>query len=123
MINTFLPFVGTAFLAAAAWTVFTLRTARPQRRFMGPVGAWIGTAVLAALWQAEAIPWLWIFLKVVLLAWMAAIVLLITDIVVTSIRKDPSRGLRLLCAGVSLVANIGAGLVFLWIATVSAGGV
>lgn len=94
-----------------------------KRRFVGLIGAWAATVVLAALWQAQAVPWLWVFLQGVLLIWLGAIALLITGVVLIWRVKEPGRRPLLCCAVLSIVVNVAAGLQFLWLATVSPGGV
>ena len=121
--NTFLPFFIASFVAACAWTILVLAIDRRKRRFVGLIGAWSATVVLAALWQANAVPWLWVFLQGVLLVWLSAIALLITAVVSIWRVKEPGRLPLLCCAVLSLVLNVAAGLQFLWIATVSPGGV
>ena len=121
--NPFLPFVIAAGLAALAWTIVLFRIDPAHRRFIGLVGAWIATMVLAALWQADAVPWLWVFLKGVLLVWLGAIACLIIAAVSIWRLKEPHRQALLFCAGLSIVVNIAAGLQFLWLASVSPGGV
>jgi hypothetical protein len=96
---------------------------RGKRRFLGWIGAWAATVVLAALWQAEAVPWLWVFIQGVLLVWLGAIVLLIIAVVSIWPVKEPGRRPLLCCAVLSMVINVAAGLQFLWLATVSPGGV
>jgi len=121
--NPFLPFFIASFVAACAWTILVLAIDRRKRRFVGLIGAWSATVVLAALWQANAVPWLWVFLQGVLLVWLSAIALLITAVVSIWRVKEPGRLPLLCCAVLSLVLNVAAGLQFLWIATVSPGGV
>jgi hypothetical protein len=94
-----------------------------KRRFVGLIGAWAATVVLAALWQAEAVPWLWVFLQAVLLVWLGAIALIITAVVSIWRIKEPGRRSLLCCAVLSMLVNVAAGLLFLWLATVSPGGV
>ena len=121
--NPFLPFLIASFVAACAWTILVLAVGRRNRRFVGLIGAWAATVVLAALWQAEAVPWLWVFLQGVLLVWLVAIALLITAVVSIWRVKEPGRSPLLFCAVLSIGANVAAGLQFLWLATVSPGGV
>ena len=121
--NTFLPFFIASFVAACAWTILVLAIDRRKRRFVGLIGAWSATVVLAALWQANAVPWLWVFLQGVLLVWLGAIALLITAVVSIWRVKEPGRRPLLCCAVLSIVVNVAAGLQFLWLATVSPSGV
>jgi hypothetical protein len=121
--NAFLPFLIASFAAACVWTILVLAIPQPKRRFVGLIGAWAATLVLAAIWQAEAVPWLWAFLQGVLLVWFGAVALLITAVVSIWRVKGPCRRPLLCCAVVSIVVNVAAGLQFLWLATVSPGGV
>jgi len=121
--NPYLPFMVGALVTACAWTFLVLALDPRRRGIMGLMGAWAATGVLAALWQAEAVPWLWAFLPGVLLVWLGAVVLLIAGAVSSWRSKEPSRLPLLGCAVLSLVVNIAAGCQFLWQATVSPGGV
>jgi hypothetical protein len=78
---------------------------------------------LAAFWQAEAIPWLWHFLQGVLLVWLSALIVLVMAAATMWSEKQPLRLLLVSCAVISILVNVAAGLHFLWIATVSPGGV
>jgi phosphatidylserine synthase len=121
--NPFLPFVLASFGAACTWTILVMRSDPRHRRFPGLIGAWAGTVVLAALWQAEAVPWLWVFLQGVLLLWLCAIALLIAGLVSIWRVKEPGRRALAGCAMLCIVVNVAAGLNFLWLATTSPGGV
>lgn len=121
--NPFLPFLIASLIAACAWTILVLAIDQRKRRFVGLIGAWAATLVLAALWQAEAVPWLWVFLQGVLLVWLGAIVLQIAAVVPVGRVKEPGHRALLYCAVLSIVVNVAAGLHFLWLATVSPGGV
>jgi len=121
--NAFFPFFIASFIASCAWTILLIRINRRNRRLTELVGAWSATAILAAFWQAEALPWLWGYLKAVLLVWLCAMVLLVTAVYATWRVKEPGRRLLLCCAVTSLVVNVAAGVYFLWLATVSPGGV
>jgi cytochrome bd-type quinol oxidase subunit 1 len=121
--NSFLPFLIASLITAGVWTILAIRFDRHNLRFMGLIGAWVATVILAALWQVEAVPWVANFITMVLLAWLGAIALLFIAIVLTWVAKEPGRGPLLCCAGLSFVVNLAAGLVFLWLATVSPGGV
>lgn len=119
----FFPFLIAAFVAACAWTILELTIAQRKRRFLGVMGAWGATVVLAALWQAEAVLWLWAFLQGVLVVWYGSIALLIIAFVSTWRVKEPGRLLFLSCAAISLAANVAAVIQFLWLAMVRPGGV
>ena len=120
--NSFLPFVIASLIPACAWTILAMRI-DPRRQSMGLIGAWISTAVVGALWQAEAVPWLWVALKAVLLVWMCAMAFLIAAVVSMWGSREPGGRAFLFCAVASAVVSVAAGLWFLWVATVSAGGV
>ena len=121
--DSFLPYFIASFVATCAWTILVLAMGKRKRRFLGLMGAWAATLVLAALWQAEAVPWLWGFIQGVVLLWLGAIVLLIVAVVLMISDKEPGRRALLCCALFCIIVNFAAGLLFLWIATVSPGGV
>jgi len=121
--NPFLAYFIVSFMAAVVWTILLLRANRLDQRSVGLAGAWAATLVLASFWQAAAVPWLWNFLQPVLLVWLIAIILLAIAAATTWSAKQPLRFLIFSCALISFVVNVAAGLHFLWIATVSPGGV
>jgi len=123
VVNLLLPCLIASLAAACAWTILVLATERRQRRFAGVAGGWAAAVVLAALWQAEAVPWLWVFVQGVLLVWLGAVALMIAGAVSIWRVKEPGRVPLLACGVLSIVANMAAGWQFLWQATVSAGGV
>lgn len=112
-----------SFLSVSTWTTVVLALGRHERGFLGLIGGWVATAVLAALWQADAIPWLREFILPVIIVWLGAIALLIhaTGLIWTG--NEPGRRPLLCCAVASLVINVAAVLLFLWAATVGPGGV
>lgn len=121
--NEFLPYFIASSMAACASTIFALTIYPRHRRFLGLVGTWAATIVLAALWQPGAVPWLVDFLKGVVFVWLGAIALLIIAVVLILSANEPGRGPLLCCAALSILINVAAGLHFLWLATVSPGGV
>lgn len=121
--NPFLIYFMVSTVASVVWTFFVLRTNQRKRLSPGLAGAWAATLVLAALWQAEAIPWLWHFLQVVLLVWLSALIVLVVAAATMWSEKQPLRLLVVSCAVISIVVNVAAGFHFLWIATVSPAGV
>jgi hypothetical protein len=78
---------------------------------------------LISLWQAEAIPWLWTLVQGVLLIWLSAFIVLVIAAAAMWREQQPLRLLLVSCAVTSIVVNVVAGLHFLWIATVSSGGI
>lgn len=121
--NPFLLYFMVSIVASVMWTFFVQKTNRQSRLSLGLAGAWAATLVLAALWQADAIPWLWSFLQGVLLVWLSAIFLLVMAAATMWSGKQPLRLPLVSCAVISIVVNVAAGLHFLWIATVSPAGV
>ena len=121
--NPFFPLWIASFVVASAWTMLAMTNSHRDRRVMGVVGAWAATAVLTALWQAEAVPWLWVFLQGVLLVWLGAMALLITGVVSIWRVNEQGRRSLLCCAILSITVHIAAGFLFLWLAIVSPGGV
>jgi len=121
--NPFLIYFIVSIVASVVWTFFVLRANQQNRLSLGLAGAWAATLVLAALWQAEAIPWLWNFLQGVLLVWLSALILLVMAAATMWSEKQPLRLPLVSCAVISIVVNVAACLHFLWIATVSPAGV
>jgi predicted neutral ceramidase superfamily lipid hydrolase len=105
------------------WTFFVLRHNQQNRLSLGLAGAWVATLVLAAFWQAEAIPWFWSFLQGILLVWLSAIILQVMA-AATIWSETPLLYLPpFFCAVIGVIVNLTAFLHFLWIATVSPAGV
>jgi hypothetical protein len=121
--NPFLIYFIVSFVASGVWTFVALRAGESNRLSLGLAGAWATTLVLAALWQAEAIPWLWHFVQGVMLVWLSALIFLVMAAAAMWSEKRQLRLPLVFCAVISIVVNVAAGLHFLWIATVSPGGV
>jgi hypothetical protein len=121
--NLFLACLTGSFVAACAWTFFLLPSGRPECGWRGMIGAWVATLVLAALGQAEAMPWISVFLKGVLLVWLGAFALVISAAVSVLRVNQAGRLPHLCCAVTSIVVNMIAGLRFVWLAVVDPGGV
>jgi phosphatidylserine synthase len=121
--NAFSLYALAACIVALVWTLALLGVEREQRRFLGVGGAWLAALVLAALWQAEAVPELWQAIQLVLLAWLVAAGLVLVD-AVRLLGKRPARWRVLTTLALATLAvHVVAGLHFLWLATVSPGGV
>lgn len=121
--NELLPYFIASTLAASAWTIVALTVYPRHRRSWGLVGAWAATMALAALWQPGVVPWLADFWMGVVFVWLGATALLIIAAALILSTKEPGRGPLLCCAALSVLVNVAAGLHFLWLATVSPGGV
>jgi phosphatidylserine synthase len=119
----FLPYLIASFIAAGTWTMVAIKFGQQRRQFMGLGGAWAATVVLAALLQAEAIPWLGEIAMIVVLVWLGSVGLLAAAAVLTWSARERGRGCFIGCAVVGIIANVVAGSHFLWLATVSSGGV
>lgn len=124
--NALFPYFIASSIAACAWTVFAImiypRYPRPGP-FLGLVGAWAGSLFMASLWRSDAVPWLAGFAQGIVLLWLGAIGLVILAAILTLISKGPGRGLLASCAIINFLINCAAGVHFLWLATVSPGGV
>ena len=105
------------------WVFLLIKQQQEHRRFLGFGGACIAMLVLTAFWQAEAVPWLWRFLKAVLLLWQTALVMMIFGAFVTWRANLSQRVPLTICSLLSIAVNLSAGLHFLWLATVMPGGV
>jgi hypothetical protein len=121
--NLWLLLLVAAFVTACLWTILALSVDRRGGRFVGLIGAWTATLILAAFWQEDALPGLWDFLQGVVMVWLLAFALLIAAVVLNMGVQEPSRRPLLWCAVLSLLINVAAGFWFLWEATVSPGGV
>lgn len=121
--NPFMPYWIASIILAVVWSLFVIKLEKQRRRFLGLSGAWIAALVLTALWQAEAVPRLWIFLQGVLLVWQVALVLIVIGTITTWRAKQPLRWHLTVFALLSIAVNVAAGVHFLWLATVSPGGV
>lgn len=121
--NSFLPFLIALFVAACVWTILEFTLGQGKRHWMGLLGAWSATVILAALWQSEALPWVVHLIQGVLLLWLGSILSLIVEVVLTWATKEPGWRRTLCCALLCLFIDIAALLNFFWIATVSPGGV
>ena len=121
--NSFFPFLIALFVAACAWTILELSLGQRKRRWMGLLGAWTATLILAGLWQSEALPWIVHLIQGVLLLWLGSIMALMVAVVMAWVTKEPGRRWILCCAFFCLFIDIAALLNFFWIATVSPSGV
>lgn len=121
--NLILPsFIGSA-ISASAWTILVLVVDRRKRRLVELVGPWTTSLVLAAYWQADAIPWFWGFTQGVLTIWLGALILLGMAAISFWQGKQPGYQALLCCAALGIIANLSAGMQILWSATVSPGGI
>jgi hypothetical protein len=121
--NSFFPFLIVLFVASCAWTILELSLGQRKRRWMGLLGAWTATLILAGLWQSEALPWIVHLIQGVLLLWLGSIIALMVAVVLIWLTKEPGRRRILCCALVCLFVDIATLLNFFWIATVSPSGV
>lgn len=121
--NEFTPYWLASIVVAVVWSLTLFRVEREHRRLLGVGGAWLAALVLTAFAQAEAVPWLWSFLVGVLAIWQAAMVLLIVGAVGAWRGRSPRWRSLTSLAVLGLAIQVGAGLQFLWLATVSPGGV
>jgi len=121
--NPFMPYWIVAIILVVMWSMVLVKMPQEHRRFLGLSGAWISALVLTALWQAEAVLQLWDFLNAVLLVWQVALGLMIGGAITSWRIKSPRWRTLTSLALLSIAVNVAAGLHFLWLATVSPGGV
>ena len=89
----------------------------------GSVGALLSGVVIAAVWRAADVPWVWTVPKAPLVAWLGAITLVEFGLVQALRTRAPGWKVTAGYGIGALVLNAGAFLALLWIATVSPGGV
>jgi hypothetical protein len=111
--NAFLIYFSVSFAASVVWTSFVPRAKQGNRLYLGLAGTWAATLVLAALWQPDAVPWLWNFLQGVLLVWLSALTVMVIAAASMWGEKQPLRMLLVSCAVISIAVNVAAGLHFL----------
>lgn len=121
--NEFTPYWLASLLVAVVWSLTLIKVEREHRRLLGVGGAWLAALVLTAIAQADAVPGLWPFLKGVLLIWQVALVLLIVGAVRSWRARSPRWRSLTSLAVLGIAIQVAAGLQFLWLATVSPGGV
>jgi hypothetical protein len=121
--NPFLIYFLVSLVASLLWTLVAYRGHQLRQRPLGLLGAWAATLVLAAFWQADAVPWLWQLLTGVLLVWGGALFLVASSAASKWQQRQPQRLPLVSCAVISMGANVTACLHCLWLATVSPGGV
>ncbi len=119
----FLYYSIASLVTAFVWTLLTLSADQRNRRWLGLAGAWAAALVSLALWQVDNIAWLLDFIQPLFWIWLGAIVLLVMAAITTWNERQPRPWAVVSCVIVCTVVNATAILHFLWIATVSAGGV
>lgn len=108
----------------AVWCVFALLARKSSNQFYGVLGGLLAAAVVGALWQADQLGAFWAFgLKPVLAVWLGSFVLIGLGIGAGWNGQGRLRPALVACGGACFCANTWAGLYFLWMATVAAGGV
>ena len=110
-------------LAVFVWTVVHVVNRGSRQRLFGLLGAWLATLASAALCHPDAAPWIAGSAKELFLICLVALAVLVPTVTSEWRLDDLVSRLVLSCAVFSLVANVAAVLRFLWLATVSAGGV
>ncbi len=110
-------------LAVFVWTVVHVVKRGSRRRLFGLLAAWLATLASAALCHPDAVPWIAGSAKELFLLSLVGLAVLAPTVAAEWRSDDLVSRLVLSCAVFSLVANVAAVLRFLWLATVSAGGV
>ena len=114
--------LASAFISLG-WTLVVAKTARADRSHLGVAGAWIAALVLTAHWQLDALPQLLHFIQLILLVWLASVGLVIVDACLAWSKRPPRWRVLAALALLTVAIHVVAGLHFLWLATVSPGGV
>ena len=114
--------LASAFISLA-WSLVVAKTARAHRSHLGVAGAWIAALVLTAHWQLDALPQLLHFIQLILLVWLASVGLVIVDACLAWSKRPPRWRVLAALALLTVAIHVVAGLHFLWLATVSPGGV
>lgn len=121
--STFLPYLIASVVAACVWTILEFSLGQRKRSWIGLLGAWTASVILAALWKSEVLPLVADLIQLVLLLWLGSILALVVAVVLASVSKELGRRWILCCAVFCLFVHIAAVLHFFWIAAVSPGGV
>ena len=121
--TSFALYALAAALVALVWTLVVAKTARAHRSHLGVAGAWMATLVLTAHWQLDALPQLLHFIQLILLVWLASVGLVIVDACLAWSKRPPHWRVLAALALLTVAIHVVAGLHFLWLATVSPGGV
>ncbi len=121
--NPFLYYSLASIVTAFVWTLLVLRADQRNRQLLGLAGAWAAALVSLSLWQVDNLPWLLDFIQPVVWIWLGAIVLLVMAAITTWSERQPREWPLVSCVMICVVIDVAAVLHFLWIATVSAGGV
>ena len=121
--TSFALYALAAALVALVWTLVVAKTARAHRSYLGVAGAWIAALVLTAHWQLDALPQLLHFIQLILLVWLASVGLVIVDACLAWSKRPPRWRVLAALALLTIAIHVVAGLHFLWLATVSPGGV
>jgi len=102
--TSFALYALAAALVALVWSLVVAKTARAHRSYLGVAGAWIAALVLTA-------------------HWLASVGLVIVDACLAWSKRPPHWRVLAALALLTAAIHVVAGLHFLWLATVSPGGV
>ena len=123
-IETQYPYLAIG-LAVVSIIWFLAARNQTERRWhlVGSFGTAIAACVLFAILNAASAPWIWVFPQLIFSIWLASFGLIAAA---TAFVIAGSSKLRVIFAGMGVLGALlsgWAGLVFLWFATVSTGGV
>ena len=105
----------------AAWTVIQVRAG--GMRWWGLLGAALSAFVLLAASFPEPFAWFWVMPQLGIALWLGGTILLGVELSKARAGPVPGGLAAVGCNVLALAISAGSFLVFLWIASVSAGGV
>lgn len=109
-------------LASSSWLGVELRQRARGASALGALGALASTVCVAGVWRSADVPWLWAFPALVANVWLLSVVFVGVGFA-QELRRSPRHRVRLACATLTLALSVVAGVAFLGVATLSAGGV
>jgi len=108
---------------AIVWLLLVILAKRHWTSYLAVLGAFVAAGIVAAIWQAEAVLWLWQFPQALPPVWSLSMTAMTWGIISGWQTPRPWRWPCVICGVVGLSMSGWAALLFLWIATVSPGGV
>lgn len=114
--------VGMAVLATI-WLLLALAGSLKWSNYVGVGGAAVAAIIVAGIWFIEYLPWIWMSPQLAMMSWLSSFVLIGIGGIFAFGERGAWKWSTAIVAFLALAFNACALLVFLWIATVSAGGV
>lgn len=108
---------------SVVWFLLERRSGRRAWKCGGALSTAVAAVIVAGTRWADSLPWIWMIPQFTMLLWLATFVLMAIGVVTACCLKGSDRRPLLIVSLVSLALNGCSFLAFLWMATVSAGGV